>query len=216
MSETEKTTNKKPKKLRVLTIDDIGLAEVSKRSVTTAFSTWVRVLAQNWRQGTVSCKGRSDVNKTNKKPWKQKGTGRARAGSARSPLWRGGGVTFGPSPRVRSLRVTQQLKKTVLRNMLIDSLEQNKIIVADWSVPSDRPSTAHASLFLKEAGFDAQKILMFLPWNDKVTQASFANIANVRVMYFDQPDAHSLRSGEKMLVLKKDLQHFKDMVSKWS
>src|SRR5260221_13587778 len=64
------------------------------------FSTWIRVLAQNWRQGTVACKGRSDVAYTNRKPWKQKGTGRARAGSARSPLWKGGGAIFGPQARV--------------------------------------------------------------------------------------------------------------------
>ena len=61
-----------------------------------AMAIYVRALLQNWRQGTVACKGRSDVSYSNKKPWKQKGTGRARAGSARSPLWRGGGVIFGP------------------------------------------------------------------------------------------------------------------------
>ena len=65
-------------------------------------------MLQNWRQGTVACKGRSDVAFSNKKPWKQKGTGRARAGSARSPLWRKGGVIFGPQPRTRTLTITQE------------------------------------------------------------------------------------------------------------
>ena len=70
-------------------------------------SIYIRSLLQNWRQGTVACKGRSDVGYSNKKPWKQKGTGRARAGSARSPLWRGGGVIFGPQPRTRVLKNEQ-------------------------------------------------------------------------------------------------------------
>ena len=74
---------------------------------------------QNWRQGTVACKGRSDVAFSNKKPWKQKGTGRARAGSARSPLWRGGGVIFGPQPRTRMLKVAKQVKKKCFKCYLI-------------------------------------------------------------------------------------------------
>ena len=76
---------------------------------------YVRSLLQNWRQGTVGCKGRSDVAYSNKKPWKQKGTGRARAGSARSPLWRGGGVIFGPQPRTRVLKAGKQVKKKCVK-----------------------------------------------------------------------------------------------------
>src|SRR5690242_19063445 len=64
-----------------------------------AISDYVRALLQNWRQGTVWSRGRADVSFSNKKPWKQKGTGRARAGSPKSPLWKGGGVIFGPQER---------------------------------------------------------------------------------------------------------------------
>lgn len=71
----------------------------------------MRVYLQNVRQGTVGSKGRSDIAYTNKKPWKQKGTGRARAGSARSPLWRGGGVVFGPQARIKMLKVPKKLSK---------------------------------------------------------------------------------------------------------
>ena len=59
-----------------------------------SYAVWVRALMQNWRQGTVGCKSRGEISFSNKKPWKQKGTGRARAGSSRSPLWRSGGVIF--------------------------------------------------------------------------------------------------------------------------
>jgi large subunit ribosomal protein L4 len=93
----------------ILTAQDVAVP-VSPEHVTQQFATWVRTLMQNWRQGTVGVKGRSDVARSNKKPWKQKGTGRARAGSARSPLWRGGGVTFGPQLRSRKLSVSKKTK----------------------------------------------------------------------------------------------------------
>ena len=97
--------------LHTVSLQDLSLDVSQKKEVTpVGFSTWIRSLRQNWRQGTVGCKGRSDVAHSNKKPWKQKGTGRARAGSPRSPLWRGGGVTFGPQARVRTLAVPAQLK----------------------------------------------------------------------------------------------------------
>src|ERR1700683_4830953 len=80
--------------------------EIEKREESPkTYATAIRTLIQNWRQGTVGCKDRSEVAYSNRKPWKQKGTGRARAGSLRSPVWRKGGVTFGPQPRVRELSI---------------------------------------------------------------------------------------------------------------
>ena len=104
----------------------ISLAEINinipemKELSPIGYAQYVRSLMQGWRQGTVGCKGRSDVNKTNKKPWRQKGTGRARAGSARSPLWRGGGVTFGPMPRVRTLKVNSGVRVKALLSVIVN------------------------------------------------------------------------------------------------
>ena len=120
---SEKTQKKAPLGSTV-TAKDLGVDGISGSVPSAAFSIWVRALSQNWRQGTVACKGRSDVARSGKKPWKQKGTGRARAGSARSPLWRGGGVTFGPQPRSRSLTVPKRLKRGVLRGLLLKYLGQ--------------------------------------------------------------------------------------------
>ncbi len=102
MNKSENNKQNSTQKLRTVTIKDIGV-ERPKQNSMVDFSTWVRSLVQSWRQGTVACKGRSDVARSTKKPWKQKGTGRARAGSARSPIWRGGGVIFGPQKRTRIL-----------------------------------------------------------------------------------------------------------------
>ena len=104
----KKTKKSASTTVQQVSLQDLNLDASQKKVATVAFSTWIRSLLQNWRQGTVGCKGRSDVNRSNKKPWKQKGTGRARAGSARSPLWRGGGVIFGPQPRVRTLTLPAQ------------------------------------------------------------------------------------------------------------
>jgi large subunit ribosomal protein L4 len=214
MSKIE-TNKKSSHALQKLTPADVGLSGVDKKKVTTGFSTWVRVLRQNWRQGTVGCKDRSEVNRTNKKPFKQKGTGRARAGSARSPVWRGGGVVFGPQPRVRTLRVSQKLKKLVLRNLLISRMEQGKVVVADWNGVGTKPSTSVAAQFLKSNGLNDQKVILFLPWSDTLTHASFNNIPQVNVLFSDQINAYDIREGSTLLILKKDLEQFKEMVTKW-
>ena len=181
------------------------------------FSVWVRVLLQNWRQGTVACKGRGDViSRSNKKPWKQKGTGRARSGSPRSPLWRGGGVTFGPQERTRVLSMQTEKKKQVLLSMMNNLLTNDRVIVADWSLQGDRPKTSLAAAALKQAGIINNRVVLLLSPYDQMTYASFINIPNVTIVFFDQVNAYNLARGERVLVLHKDLNQFKDMVSKWS
>ena len=215
-NETGQVTSSASAKLHALTLQEVGLMDVQKKNVTQAFSVWIRALMQNWRQGTVASKGRSDVNYSTKKPWKQKGTGRARAGSRRSGLWRGGGVIFGPQKRVRTLSVSRHSKKSVLRNIFINHLEQERVLVADWVISTDKPSTSKAKSFLRDVELQDEKIVLLLPWSDALTRASFNNIPNVNITFFDQINGYNATSGKHLIVLKKDLQLFKDMVSKWS
>lgn len=215
MSKIEKTNTSASHSLQTLALNDCGLDNVKRKKVKTGFSTWVRVLMQNWRQGTVGCKGRSDVNRTNKKPWKQKGTGRARAGSARSPLWRGGGVIFGPQPRVRTLRVSQKLKKIVLRNMFMDHMANGNIVVTNWNGIETKPSTSTAATFLKSVGLDKKRITLFLPWSDTLNRASFNNISHVNILFADQINAYDVSNNDTFLILEKNLEQFKEMVAKW-
>ncbi|KKP35765.1 MAG: 50S ribosomal protein L4 [candidate division TM6 bacterium GW2011_GWF2_32_72] len=181
----------------------------------TAFADWIRVLMQNSRQGTVGCKDRSEVSLSGKKPWAQKGTGRARAGTARSPLWRGGGVIFGPQPRVRTLAISKKIKKQVLNNLFWLFLQNKKVAALDWSLDSDVPKTSSAFKALKACGLDNKKINLFLPIEDMLTYASFSNIPSVRIMYFDQANAFELSDSEYWICLGKDSEAFKGMVSKW-
>ncbi|MBY0109895.1 MAG: 50S ribosomal protein L4 [Candidatus Babeliaceae bacterium] len=200
----------------ILTSADLELATRSEATTNTkALAQYIRALMQNWRQGTVACKDRSEVSFSNKKPWKQKGTGRARAGSPRSPLWRKGGVIFGPQERVRTLKVTKNHKKEVFSDLLWSKLEAQNVISLNWST-DERPKTALAYSALKQAGLADKKVVLFVSTHDFITQASFANIPNVSMIFFDQPNAFTLAHGDSWMFLAKDRDLFKEMVGLWS
>ena len=194
---------------------DLGIGSDVKVNKPGGFAQQARVLSLNSRQGTNGCKTRAEVSYSTKKPWKQKGTGRARAGSARSPLWRGGGVVFGPTPTTRELKSNKKQRRAILRSLLLNSLEGKSVLTLNWNLKADKPSTAQAHKVLKECELLNKKVNLFVASDDFLTQASFANIPNVYPMYFDQPDAYSLARAEKWVVLEKDLGAFKEMVKQW-
>jgi len=200
---------------QTVTASVIGFDANAHKPASTAVAQWVRSLVQNWRQGTVGVKGRSDVARSNKKPWKQKGTGRARAGTARSPLWRGGGVIFGPQPRTKTLTVTKGIKKQALQHILHTTLSNERVLVFDWQIEGDVPKTSQAARLLKEAHLDNAKLVVFVPMDDYITYASFSNIPQVKVLFFDQANAFDLINADYWLYLQKDSELFKDMVAKW-
>lgn len=190
---------------------------ISERKVShEAFSMWVRQLLFNARQGTVHAKTRAEVSRSGRKPWKQKGTGRARAGTARSPLWRGGGIVFGPQARVRTLDIPQKVKRGVLNALLYEYINNEKILLADWIFTDDKPKTKEAIVLLQQANVQNQPVVLFVAPEDILIQASFANIPNVQLVLYDAPNAYDLASGKWWLVLKKDLGQFKEMVEKWT
>src|ERR1700722_2905502 len=147
----------------------VGLSAPENKDMKVGFAVWVRVLLQNWRQGTVGCKTRSEVARSTKKPWKQKGTGRARAGSARSPVWRGGGGVFGPQPRVRTLKVSKKQKNGVLHGLIYEYLAAGKVRMLDEGLMGlTQPSTARAHKLLKTHELHDRKTVLFLPVGDMV------------------------------------------------
>lgn len=213
-TKTVKNAASAPKLASAVSFNDLNIDISQKKNSVVGFSTWVRALLQNWRQGTVACKGRSDVARANRKPWKQKGTGRARAGSARSPLWRGGGVTFGPQPRVRTLGVSQKLKQGVLNTLLFNFVEKGNVHSLEW-IAGDLPKTAGAQTALKQAGLHNKKITLFLSTDDMIAYASFVNLPNVQILFFDQANAYDLAASTSWVFLKKDFDRFKEMASRW-
>jgi large subunit ribosomal protein L4 len=194
----------------------LGLDLGKKAESAKTYACAVRALLQNWRQGTVGCKTRGEVAFSNKKPWKQKGTGRARAGSLRSPLWRKGGVIFGPQPRVRTLSINSKQKKHVFNNIFFEALEKKALHCLDFSLENQVPSTKAAVKALQGMGMEMKKVVLFLPFGDLVNFCSFRNIPNVNVLSFDQPNVFDLSNSDCWVFLKKDLDLFKNMVERWN
>jgi len=195
--------------------DFVAISEPSKYASAQEFSICTRATLFNRRQGTVACKGRSDVNKTNKKPWKQKGTGRARAGSARSPLWRGGGVTFGPQQRTRTHTVLRKQTKRVLLSMFFDFTKNGKVGFLNWEPNQEKQKTSIANKVLCSSGLENKKIIFFVSSDDIALHASLANIPFVSMFLFDQPNVFDLANSDVWVYLKKDQEQFNTMVERW-
>jgi large subunit ribosomal protein L4 len=132
------------------------------------------------RRGTHATKTRGNVRGGGAKPWRQKGTGRARAGSSRSPIWTGGGVTFGPSPRHYTFKVNRKERRAALRSALSVHAGRDSIAVFDPK-PFDTPATKKAAALLEESGLSTP-ILVVLGDEQEQAALSFRNIALVSVL----------------------------------
>jgi large subunit ribosomal protein L4 len=212
----QKASETQKKSLHTVSMKDLGLEQSHEIISPAVYAQWVRSLCNWWRQGTAACKGRADVSYANRKPWKQKGTGRARAGSARSPLWRGGGVTFGPQPRTRTHKFPKKLKLSVLNSLACELLNSNKVFSLDWSLSSDMPSTRQARVALNQAGLalGGQRIVLFIRQDDYITGASFANIPEVQLVSYDEANAYTVSRGDCWVMFKQDMDHFKRMIAR--
>lgn len=131
------------------------------------------------RAGTQSTKTRAEVRGGGSKPWRQKGTGRARAGSIRAPQWRGGGVALGPKPRSYAQRTPKKMVKLALRSALSDRVASERVIVLNsWGL--DTPSTKSANGALSTLGTDG-RILAVVNRDDEVARKSLRNLPNVHL-----------------------------------
>ena len=133
------------------------------------------------RRGTHSTKTRAEVRGGGSKPWRQKGTGRARHGSSRSPIWSGGGVAHGPKPRDHSMRVPKKMKRLALRSALTDRAREGKIRVLE-SLSFEVPKTADAVALLESLDV-LGRILLVLPKPEETVERSFRNLPHVKVDY---------------------------------
>src|ERR687887_826401 len=133
------------------------------------------------RAGTHSTKTRAEVRGGGKKPWRQKGTGRARHGSIRSPIWAGGGVAHGPKPRDHSMRVNKNMKRAALRGALTDAAQSGKL-AAISVLDFDEPSTKDAVAVLDALELSG-RTLVVLHEPHRETELSFRNLPHVKVTY---------------------------------
>ncbi len=195
----------------------LELASREKEGSAATYVQAIRVLRQNWRQGTVGTKTRAEVSFSGRKPWRQKGTGRARAGTLASPLWRKGGVIFGPQPRTRKLTINDKQKRLSFNLLLFSLLKEGRISCLDFDFGgNDKPRTKQAFEALKAVKNRKKNSVLFLSQNDSINFASFRNIAGLNIISFQQPNAFDLSCVGHWIFLKKDWALFKDMVSKWT
>lgn len=159
----------------------------------------VRQMA-NARQGTVSTKTRAEVSGGGRKPWRQKGTGRARAGSNRSPLWRGGGVIFGPKPRDYSLKMNRKERRLALRTA-IQSRVEDLIVVQDFADKLPRPKTREMAKALAGWGVEpGSKVLLILAERDEMVYLSARNINNLRLISATNLNVFDLLAADRIVV----------------
>lgn len=154
----------------------------------------------NARQGTSSTKTRSEVRGGGRKPWRQKGTGRARAGSIRSPLWRGGGVIFGPKPRDFNIKMNRKERRLALRTALI-SRADDFVVVEDFASQISQPKTKEVVNALQRWGIDSdKKVLLILSEISDNVQLSVRNICNVKVIRAHSLNIYDILNADKLVI----------------
>lgn len=159
----------------------------------------VRQMA-NARQGTVSTKTRAEVSGGGRKPWRQKGTGRARAGSNRSPLWRGGGVIFGPKPRDYSLKMNRKERRLALRTAFQSRID-DLIVVQDFADKLSRPKTKELINALKGWGVEPEdKVLLILSEQNETVYLSARNVEKLRLITATNLNVFDLLAADRIVV----------------
>jgi large subunit ribosomal protein L4 len=163
----------------------------------------VRYLMAADRAGTHDTKGRSEVRGGGRKPWRQKGTGRARQGSIRAPQWRGGGVVFGPTPRDHSFNMNKKEIKLAMRSALSAKVSDSELVVVD-KFDFSAPKTKDAVACVKALGLDGKRVTVVLNEDDIDTALSFRNLPKVTVLFDHEIDTYFMLDNNA-LVLTQDV-----------
>lgn len=165
-----------------------------------------------WRQGTAKVKNRSAVSGGGKKPWRQKGTGRARQGTIRAPQWRGGGVVFGPIPRSYAKKVNKKEIKLAMRSALSAKLADGELMVVR-PFGFDKPSTKQAVAALKALGLEGKRITLVIANEDVETFLSFRNLRNVDILPVNNINTYELIDNKKLVIVDTCLPQIEEVLA---
>jgi len=169
----------------------------------------VRNHLANKRQGCAATKTRGLVRGGGRKPYKQKSTGRARAGSNRSPLWKGGGTVFGPHPRDYSYKLPKKVKWAALSSALTVKLNDEEVIIIDQITVSE-PKTKEVKGFLK--GLNLEKdVLIIVPDKNEPLELAVRNLPGVRVSRVRELNVYSVLAHEKLLITREAVETMKEV-----
>lgn len=163
------------------------------------------------RQGTHKVKGRSEVSGGGRKPWRQKGTGRARQGSIRSPQWVGGGRAFGPTPRSYAYKLPRKVRRLALRSALSNKVAENNFIVVD-ELAFETPKTKLFQEVLNNLQVE-NKVLVVINKDNDNAQLSARNLPNVKVVDENNVNVYDLVNSEKVIITKAALSNVEEVLA---
>ncbi len=169
----------------------------------------VRNHLANKRQGNASTKTKGEIRGGGRKPYKQKGTGRARAGSNRSPIWRGGGTIFGPKPRSYSYKLPKKVKWGALSSALSAKVADNEVVVVD-AISVSGAKTKELAAILKGLGMESSTLII-TPEKDSALELSARNIPNVKIARANELNVYSILSHDKVVMLKDSVERIKEI-----
>ncbi|MGC8603033.1 MAG: 50S ribosomal protein L4 [Desulfomonilaceae bacterium] len=164
------------------------------------------------RSGSASTKTRGQIRGGGKKPWRQKGTGRARAGTSRSPLWAGGGTVFGPHPRSYAFSLPKKVRKAALCSVLTSKLKDAKLTVLD-KIEIEAPKTKLFAEFLKKLGLEAQKTLFIVPEKNAELSRASRNIYRTLILPTEGMNVYDLLRFERLTILKDAIPGLSERLS---
>ena len=163
------------------------------------------------KQGTVSTKTRSEVRGGGRKPWRQKGTGRARAGSNRSPLWKGGGVIFGPKPRVTILKLNKKERRLALQTLLYNK-KNNILVIENLENEISQPKTKHFLKICQDCSVNVnQRLLVIVSEKTSPLKLSTQNLKNVELIAAANLNTLSLLKAKQIIVTPSAINHIKEI-----
>ena len=172
----------------------------------------VRAQRASWRAGTSNTLTRGNVRGGGKKPWRQKGTGRARQGSIRSPQWRGGGTVFGPHPRSYAFRVNNKEVKLAMRSALSAKLADGQFTVVD-GFNFEKPRTKDAKAFIQAMGFEGQRTTLVIGNEDVTTWLSFRNLEKVNVLPVAEANTYELLDNKQLVFTAEALKRIVEVLA---
>lgn len=165
----------------------------------------------NQRQGTATTKTRGMVRGGGKKPWRQKHTGRARAGSIRSPLWRGGGTVFGPQVRDYSYALPKKQKRLALLSAINEKISNGEVVVID-ELSLEKPKTKNMIEILKNFGFEKKSVLIVFPEKDDAILLSARNIPGVNVTRIMDLNTYDVIVHDILLMTKDAIKRLEEKI----
>ncbi len=185
--------------------ENVFAAEISEASVHAV----VRAYLLNQRQGTQSTLTRSEVSGGGKKPWRQKGTGRARQGSTRAPQWTHGGIALGPKPRLYKVSINKKIKKIAMKSVLTSKVQDNELIVID-NIALDAYRTKTVVEMLKAIGVEKKALIVSAEKNDYLV-GSAKNIPGVATSMASNINVYDLLKYNTLVVTKAAVEKIEEV-----